>query len=130
MRSLFLIALLLAGACLALGTTVSSENEHALEEFADEALESEYYFIARAPSRAQRLVYAVPQVSAATIAANRLTGTQIYSASARSQISSLRAAGVTVRVLAVDSSPGPAVNPNRVNLFCDTYGIIVRITVG
>jgi hypothetical protein len=130
MRTVFVIALLLAGACLALGATVSSENEHALEVFADEALDSEYYFIARAPSRAQRLVYVAPPVSAGSSAAKRLTGTQIYSASARSQISSLRAAGVTVRVLAVDSSPGPAANPNRVNLFCDTYGIIVRVTVG
>lgn len=130
MRSLFLIALLLAGACLALAATDSSENEHAVEVEADQELDSEYYFVARAPSRAQRLVYAAPRVPAATVAANRLTGSQIYSASARSQISSLRAAGVTVRVLAVDSSPGPATNPNRFNLFCDTYGIIVRVTVG
>jgi hypothetical protein len=128
MRFLLVALVLACAACATLASSVSSENELAAENQADQELDSEYYFVARAPSRAQRIVYAAPVYP--TGAANRLVGTPIYSESTRSQVSSLRAAGVTVRVLAVTSSPGPLGKTDRVNLFTDTNGIIVRITFG
>jgi hypothetical protein len=65
---------------------------------------------------------------------NKLVGTKINSSTTRSQLSSLRAAGITVRVLAPGQmggyKPNQPAQSDRVTIMCDVDGTITKVTVG
>jgi hypothetical protein len=65
---------------------------------------------------------------------SKLVGLMVTDSFTRSQLSSLRAAGLTVRVLAPGKmggwKPNQEFDPKRVNINCDPSGQVLRVTFG